>query len=239
MADIDIQKKSKPVWPWILGILLLIAVAWVTIDALNDGGPEAGETAVMDRPVRTEQPIVVAPEPEEGLIEEPTTDVIAQAEDTGKEELQGPAKDFVTFVDTSKASQDMGLHHEYTSTGIQQLSSALSYIVETKFADDVELGKRKDLMEKKANKIQKDPQSLQHANMIQDAFVAASNVMDRLQQKGYPDLKDKVSEAKQAAKEINVSKPTLEQKDNVKNFFEESSEVVEAMAVGKNQDASM
>lgn len=236
MADIDIQKKSKPVWPWILGVLLLIAVAWVTIDALNDGGPETGETAILDRPVVTEQPVVVVPEPEEGLIEEPTSEVIAQAEEA---ELQGPAKDFVTFVDTSKASADMGLHHEYTSTGIQQLSSALSYIVETKFADDVELGKRKDLMEKKANQIQKDPMSLKHANMIQDAFVAASNVMDRLQQTGYPDLEEKVKDAKKAAKEINVSKPTLEQKDNVKNFFEESSEVVEAMAVGENQDASM
>lgn len=37
MAEIKVEKRGKtPIWPWIIGILLLIAVIWFLFEALQD-----------------------------------------------------------------------------------------------------------------------------------------------------------------------------------------------------------
>jgi NADH:ubiquinone oxidoreductase subunit 6 (subunit J) len=36
MADIDIQPKKRPVWPWILGIIAAIVIIWIIVKALNN-----------------------------------------------------------------------------------------------------------------------------------------------------------------------------------------------------------
>jgi hypothetical protein len=39
MAEIKVEKREKtPIWPWIIGILLLIAVIWFLVDALGENG---------------------------------------------------------------------------------------------------------------------------------------------------------------------------------------------------------
>lgn len=37
MAEIKVEKKENtPIWPWIIGILLLVAVIWFLFEALQD-----------------------------------------------------------------------------------------------------------------------------------------------------------------------------------------------------------
>lgn len=37
MAEIKVEKrKNTPIWPWIIGILLLVAVVWFLFEALQD-----------------------------------------------------------------------------------------------------------------------------------------------------------------------------------------------------------
>lgn len=37
MAEIKVEKKNKtPIWPWIIGILILLGLIWLLINAFGD-----------------------------------------------------------------------------------------------------------------------------------------------------------------------------------------------------------
>lgn len=41
MAEIKVEKKNKaPVWPWIIGILILLGLIWLLINAFGDENEE-------------------------------------------------------------------------------------------------------------------------------------------------------------------------------------------------------
>lgn len=41
MAEIKVEKKNKaPIWPWIIGILILLALIWLLIEAFSDDSDE-------------------------------------------------------------------------------------------------------------------------------------------------------------------------------------------------------
>lgn len=37
MAEIEIERKKKPVWPWILLVILLAIIGWVIYEYMKDG----------------------------------------------------------------------------------------------------------------------------------------------------------------------------------------------------------
>lgn len=42
MAEINIQKKKKPVWPWILLVVILLLLGWAVYElVLRDGQAQA------------------------------------------------------------------------------------------------------------------------------------------------------------------------------------------------------
>jgi hypothetical protein len=43
MAEIDIQPKKRPVWPWILGIIAAIIIIWIILRALDAQENKTGE----------------------------------------------------------------------------------------------------------------------------------------------------------------------------------------------------
>lgn len=45
MAEINIEKKKKPVWPWILLLVLLALIGWVIYDYMSDGEIATSEPA--------------------------------------------------------------------------------------------------------------------------------------------------------------------------------------------------
>lgn len=52
MAEIKVEKRGKtPIWPWIIGILILIVVIWLLIDALG----ENGEREFQEREIEVEE----------------------------------------------------------------------------------------------------------------------------------------------------------------------------------------
>ncbi len=60
MADINVERKSTNIWPWILGLLVLALLIWLLAEAFG-----RDEAEVADVPVTEVQPTVppVAPEP--------------------------------------------------------------------------------------------------------------------------------------------------------------------------------
>ncbi len=62
MADINVERKSPSIWPWILGLLVLALLIWAIAEAFD-----------------TDEPVAVAPEVQPTTVGEPP-EPVAQAE---------------------------------------------------------------------------------------------------------------------------------------------------------------
>lgn len=211
MAEIKVERKENnntPIWPWIVGILLLLLVVWGLVEFFQTDEEE----------YRASQEVVAPAEPERA----PETMQVNQP-------ASQPINNFVTFVEEEEESPEMGLDHEYTSQGIEHLSMALADLADREAPDDVEVSQKKESMQQSASRIQQDPESLQHANIIKETFMEATALMETIQARSFPDSKSAVEEVRSAAEELDVETPTLEQEEKVKDFFRNASEALQSM----------
>lgn len=211
MAEIRVEKRdNKPIWPWIIGALLLIGLIWAAVELFDSDEPER-EVAAVEQPVVEDTPMM-------------------EEERVANNAMAAPVSEFVTFAEQDDENPDMGVDHEYTSQGLQKLKAALVALADEHGSGDADIQQKKQEMEQAADKIQQDPTSLQHANTIKDAFTKASTLMTSIQEKSFPDASDEVEEVKNAAESIEADKQTLEQKDAVKEFFNDASSAIQSLA---------
>lgn len=49
MAEIKVERKNKaPIWPWIIGILVLLGIIWFLIEAFEEEEPEYEEVEIEE-----------------------------------------------------------------------------------------------------------------------------------------------------------------------------------------------
>lgn len=147
MAEIRIEKRS-PIWPWIVGVLVLLVVGWMAIGALNDEEPVVEQAALQ----------------QEGAI------------GTAGAAVPAAVQDYAAFAGES-GQPSMGREHEYTAEGIRRLSAALGAFVEQN-ANDTETRNRFDRFRQAADRLQQDPQSGAHAGTVRDVFTSAVEVFE-------------------------------------------------------------
>lgn len=218
MANIRIEKKkNNPIWPWILGLLLIGLVAWGAFEIFDDNNPQ-DETVYIEEPV----------------VEQDASQGLGMTEEPQAQTAETPAavQEFISFANDPQ--HEMGLSHEYTSTGLNNLANALESVSSN--VGNVEVSNSIEEIRKNAESIQKEPESLKHANMVNDAFSSATTAFEKLQQDAFPEMKEEVSELKETANQLKDKQPLLEQKEEVKSFFGESARVLEDFSQN-NQNA--
>ncbi len=201
MAEIDIEKKknNSPIWPWILGALVLIGIIWAV--ASIDDSPEAEEMAVAEE-TYVEEPVVR--EPQSNLMEE---------------------EGFVAYVRSNEVKEQMGLSHEVTSSALMKLADELRDLS----AGQGEFTEKINTIEENAREIQSDPQSLQHADKVSAAFSNAAQVVDEIQESRFPDVDSEVNDLLEQARKLEDNQQLLNQKEEVNTYFEQAAEAVEKM----------
>jgi hypothetical protein len=234
MADINIQKKdNKPVWPWVLGVLVVLGLAVWLFSGRSETG--AGERLATETRPNAER--AAGPENLTGSDATQGRGMAAPEAETGAgmggAALAGPVADYIEYVRESNIRGEMGLDHEFTSNGLSKLGDALNSIVDRHQAD-MNINQMRNEFNQKADQIRSDPNSLRHANIISEAFTSAAAVISQLQQKHYPNLNGQANEVKQAAQSLNPNEQTLNQQGAVKAFFEKSSNTLEAMALNQS-----
>lgn len=131
---------------------------------------------------------------------------------------------FVSFI--TEDSVSMGLDHEFTNEALLRLSNATNAM-----ADEIGYDIKKDLDEVRtlSEKIKRDPFETTHANSIREAADILAQVLQNIQQNAFPGLASEADEVKNAATDIDTEVLTLDQKEDVKNFFRESADLLEKM----------
>lgn len=217
MAEIKIEKK-KPIWPWIILVLVILAILYFLVFANDDDNVDDMDD--MD----TEQV-------EEGTVwdDEDTTswdnetDTDSWETDTLSATGQGVAG-YLTYISDQNR---MGVDHQYTNNALIELMNA----VQAK-ADEINYDITADMepIKQDAQKIQNDPTATNHANTIKSAGTKLANVLQKIQKQQYPNAAQDVEEMKTAANNIDGSVLTLQQKDQINKFFNEAADVLRKMS---------
>ena len=199
MAEIKIMKK-KPVLPWIIvGIILLVIVIYF-LGYYNSGDD------VIDDSQNT------------AMNEDKPTDLI------GINENNTTVTEYINFIESNQ--NKMTLDHEYSNEAIIKLTAAVYAI-----ADEVDVDVKSDLnkMEDDAEDITEKPLSDTHANSIRNAADNLTNAMQNIQKAKFPGLANEVNEVRKSSNAINPDVLTLNQKEQVKSFFYNSSHLLKKM----------
>lgn len=208
MAEIKIEKKKKPIWPWIIALLIIAAIIiWIWADS--------GDTEEIEDNVVTD----------EQVIEEEEEPMAAENEDN----MQAPAavSDYVAWVE--KEGGNMGLPHEYTHKGITNFADALEAMAE-EMPDSPEVNEQLQKLRQQADQLKKEKESTKHADIIRKAFISGSNVINEFKNMGNSGMDQQVQDLMSTAKNVKADELATNQAKAVNNFFSQSADILDRMA---------
>lgn len=205
MAEIEVQRKRPPLWPWLLGTLAVVLVIAFIVGTRTE--PE---------PVVTESPApVVPPSGTTG------TPVARSAEVTA----------FLAFSE-DPVRPTPSPSHEYTADGIRRLRAALETIIQHQSGMAEAVRDELAAFRASADQIQEDPSATNHAERVREAFTTAASLMSRLGNErwsGDTELEQSIAQVRAAAERVEGDRPLLAQIDAVESFFDHAAEVLRRM----------
>lgn len=207
MAEMEIQRKKRPIWPWVLGLALLIALVWIGAEMLGDDDaedPYATAPAAVGDGVAIDSPMVAA-----------SAD--------GSQAVQ----QFRSTCGTPAAfREDMDQSHAKVAQCVKALAGALSATVGRDTVGGAPLAQRLDTLRQKADRLTREAGSAQHANQLGAAMNEALQVMDRVAETRTDvssELRTHISAMRTAANDFGRNELLLEQKRSAGSYFEHAA----------------
>lgn len=202
MAEINVVRKGPTVWPWLIAIVLIIIGVFWMNRDRDEDRIEAASTSPYAAPSSLSPASV---------------------------ELPPAVSAFVAFAE---ARPPAGAAHNYTSTGIDRLATALDAMTAPDAGREEALTRQLEAFREKAKRLQADPASNDHANLVRDVFTSAVDVMATVQQRHLSDattIRGQIDELRQSAEAVESGKPLLDQTERVTVFFDRAADTLEAM----------
>lgn len=211
MADINIEKRNKPVWPWIIGVLAIIGIVWWAVESTENLGTE-GTTVV--------NPIV----PGVGVSSD--ADLFEEASSLRRTEIA-----FVSYIRNYDNRDKIGDDPEVTGEALIKLSDALRDLV-----NEDDLKAELDKIEEEGRQIKDNHGLMDNADKLSSTFASAADIMVRIQQREYPNAENEVNEVSVAAQQVNTDEDLFAQRTEVASFFNEAAEAIQKMENSNNDD---
>lgn len=210
MAELNIERKERSAWPWLLlGALLVALVLWFVFGMADDDAELA--TADTTAGAMATTPATVA-EPADAAVPAAVTA-------------------FEQFAQTGAAAgADVGVAHQYTSEGLRHLADALAAVTEREtVSGTVDVSERLAEIRDRADQMQREPTSSQHALQAREATLLAAALMRQLGgTEG--DAGTQAQAAYTTAESIAPDTPLLDQIETVRRFFDQSAATLRSLA---------
>lgn len=131
---------------------------------------------------------------------------------------------FVQFIEVQ--SKGMDVNHEYTNGALSKMTDATRAMAQEIQYD---VGTDLDKVKEEAQAITEDKYATTHADSIRNATGILTTTLQNMQQAKYPELAQEVSELQNASDAIKPGVLTLDQKDQVRGYFEKGADVLKKM----------
>ncbi|UYZ61828.1 hypothetical protein [Hymenobacter weizhouensis] len=211
MADINIQRKKSSPSPWLL-ILLVLAVIGVGAYLL----------------LRADMNTTAQPAEEAELAETaPTTPATAPATDTvaaapAEAESTTDAAPVTSEVLAAFAQGDAS-QPSYAREGLRLLTSTLVSLADRDDLRDPAISTRRDDLTSATSRLEEEGSSLR------PGYVAATALMQAMQQKAYPELEGEVRALSTQAAELSGRATTAQDQQQLKAYLTQAAAVVEKL----------
>ena len=210
MAEIKIEKK-KPVWPWILAVLVILGIIVYFVyanpegDLLNDDYDDVSNEQVMEsdtNPVGT------------------TRDSFAPGD---------AYTQYGAFEGSIRDSTRIAVDSSYTKKAYYNLSKAVA-----KKAEEMDVDSSQALTDLQdfsmlITKVSSPLSNSETAKNFKTASDKVVKVLEDIQVKSYPELQAQVADLKQVASKMDGHIRMDQQQENITEFLQKSRDVLRAM----------
>lgn len=221
MAEIRVERKRRPLLPYLLALLVLVALLWWFLNRgrADDAAVAAADTATVATGVDT---TAVAAAGGAATTADTAAGAVAAPAGTGNAAVD----DFVTFVEPSTVERNEDEQHKFTADGLRRLAAALQSM-KPGGAAAAQLA----LVRQKADSLQTTAQADdRHAEMARAAFDAANEVMAALP--NARGLAGELDAARKAAGAVNAGGKLLAQRTQVQGYFDAAASALRAATRG-------
>lgn len=210
MAEIKIEKK-KPIWPWILVILVVLGIIAYLVYANSERDDYNDD---LDDDVTIENVI---------------------DSDSGHSDTKGAYKvvnaydQYMAFEGSIRDSTRIAIDSSYTKKAYYNLCKAVA-----KKAEEHNVEESQALIDLKnfsmlITKVSSPLSSAESAKNFKTASDKVAKVLEDIQIKSYPALQSQVSDLKQVTSEMDGYISMDKQQDNITQFLQKSRDVLRAM----------
>lgn len=214
MADLERERRKRPVWPWLLGLALLVALIWMGAEMLGDDEPE---DTFATAPAAVDEEPMAAPDAAASTIDRPAD-----------------VEQFRSTCGTASTVRDeMDPSHAHEARCLSQLAAAVAASTERDTVRDEPLEQRLNTLRQNAQSLTQDPESTGHAAQLREAFQEAASVLERVAETREDvgeELRTHVSQLREAADDFERNELLLEQKRAAAEFFEHAAAALDVLA---------
>lgn len=198
--EINIKKKKNPVWPWIVAILVILAILFFLYTQYGD------EVEEQINNNQNNETSYVQPADDVQL------DVVKAQDDIA---YYDEVKDFISFVEFNQEETPQN----YTEKATIYLAQALNKMVDLEHVGDAAIEAKREALMLTLEAIKNDSSSAQHPQMISLAFTQSAELMTAMQRKDYPALQPQIKNVENIAKSIQPGQLLAERLLHEKEFF--------------------
>ncbi len=211
MAELHVQKREQNVWPWIVAALVVLALLfwflWGRDDGLDVGSADLTDSTLVGDATNASDP-------------------------NGMRNMDGATEgaavsQYLQFVD-DRSSRASGVAHEYTADGLRRLAAALDERTTTASVGGVDVQPRIAEIRERADAIQQNPTSTEHALQVREAFAIVASLITQMNGAAANQGGDNMDGLQGAAMSIEPSQPLLNQADQIEQFFAQAGDAIRA-----------
>lgn len=217
MAEIRVEKR-KPIWPWVLAGLVIVALVGYFLLSDNNSMPNRHESAynTTNDQIKNRTDKNIADKTRMGTDKLNRTNIGIQN--------QKPVAAFVSYVNSDIEHKD--LNHTKVSKAFEQLTAATNEVAkETGYKSTANI----DKVKMNVGMIDKNQSDTAVARNIKESAEILSAELQQLQKDKFPDLNKEARKLKNSSESIKPGKPALQQSDEIKSFLADAADLLEKM----------
>lgn len=205
MADIPIEKRRKrgSVWPWFLGLLVVVFLIWLLAD--DDMANQSNEAYVERNDMEPGQ----------------------SARDSLTATGNGSIEEFVQYVE--QRNGEISKSRAYLSQGLAYLADALDDLYD-RLGPDIEKSATSKKLRNHAQQLEENADSPKYTNIIKNALLTAANALQNLQVNYFPKLEGKIENVVETARKLQGKETATGNEQEIDEFFEQAAITVDQMS---------